>query len=101
MRLPARRSKMPGAPGIFALWKSSSCAGYGNTYAAAGPARHLSIGVPMSDQAAFRPATLRRSNPPRRVLVVGGVAGGASCAARLRRLDESVEIALFDRGPFV
>jgi NADPH-dependent 2,4-dienoyl-CoA reductase/sulfur reductase-like enzyme/rhodanese-related sulfurtransferase len=37
----------------------------------------------------------------RRVLIVGGVAGGASCAARLRRLDESIEIALFDRGPFV
>ncbi len=28
----------------------------------------------------------------RRVLVVGGVAGGASCAARLQRLDESLEI---------
>jgi NADPH-dependent 2,4-dienoyl-CoA reductase/sulfur reductase-like enzyme/rhodanese-related sulfurtransferase len=37
----------------------------------------------------------------RRVLIVGGVAGGASCAARLRRLDESVEIAIFDRGPYV
>src|SRR5690349_174728 len=37
----------------------------------------------------------------RRILVVGGVAGGASCAARLRRLDESVEIVVFDRGPFV
>ena len=46
----------------------------------------------MSDQA---------NAPKRRVLVVGGVAGGASCAARLRRLDESVEIAVFDRGPFV
>ena len=37
----------------------------------------------------------------RRVLIVGGVAGGASCAARLRRLDESVEIVLIDRGPYV
>jgi NADPH-dependent 2,4-dienoyl-CoA reductase/sulfur reductase-like enzyme/rhodanese-related sulfurtransferase len=36
-----------------------------------------------------------------RVLIVGGVAGGASAAARLRRLDESVEIVLFDRGPHV
>jgi NADPH-dependent 2,4-dienoyl-CoA reductase/sulfur reductase-like enzyme/rhodanese-related sulfurtransferase len=36
-----------------------------------------------------------------RVLIVGGVAGGASCAARLRRLDESLEIVLFDRGPYV
>jgi NADPH-dependent 2,4-dienoyl-CoA reductase/sulfur reductase-like enzyme/rhodanese-related sulfurtransferase len=37
----------------------------------------------------------------RRVLIVGGVAGGASCAARLRRLDEACEIVLFDRGPYV
>jgi NADPH-dependent 2,4-dienoyl-CoA reductase/sulfur reductase-like enzyme/rhodanese-related sulfurtransferase len=37
----------------------------------------------------------------RRVLIVGGVAGGASCAARLRRLDESVDIVMFDRGPYV
>jgi NADPH-dependent 2,4-dienoyl-CoA reductase/sulfur reductase-like enzyme/rhodanese-related sulfurtransferase len=37
----------------------------------------------------------------RRVLIVGGVAGGASCAARLRRLDESVAILVFDRGPYV
>jgi NADPH-dependent 2,4-dienoyl-CoA reductase/sulfur reductase-like enzyme len=33
-----------------------------------------------------------------RVLIVGGVAGGASCAARLRRLDEQAEIFLFERG---
>lgn len=39
--------------------------------------------------------------PSRRVLVVGGVAGGASCAARLRRLDENCEIVVFDRGPHV
>ena len=38
---------------------------------------------------------------PRRVLIVGGVAGGASCAARLRRLDETVEILMIDRGPYV
>ncbi len=37
----------------------------------------------------------------KRVLIVGGVAGGASCAARLRRLDEKCEIVLFERGPFV
>jgi NADPH-dependent 2,4-dienoyl-CoA reductase/sulfur reductase-like enzyme/rhodanese-related sulfurtransferase len=35
------------------------------------------------------------------VLIVGGVAGGASCAARLRRLNESVEIVVFERGPYV
>ena len=37
----------------------------------------------------------------RRVVIVGGVAGGASCAARLRRLDESAQIVIFDRGPYV
>lgn len=43
----------------------------------------------------------RRAGSRRRVLIVGGVAGGASCAARLRRLDESIEIVMFDRGPYV
>src|ERR1035441_2519257 len=37
----------------------------------------------------------------KRLLIVGGVAGGASCAARVRRLDESAEVTVFDRGPFV
>jgi len=37
----------------------------------------------------------------KRVLIVGGVAGGASCAARLRRLDERAEIVIFERGPDV
>ena len=41
------------------------------------------------------------SGTSRRVLIVGGVAGGASCAARLRRLDEAAEIVLYDRGPYV
>jgi NADPH-dependent 2,4-dienoyl-CoA reductase/sulfur reductase-like enzyme/rhodanese-related sulfurtransferase len=36
-----------------------------------------------------------------RILIVGGVAGGASCAARARRLSESAEIIIFERGPFV
>jgi len=34
-----------------------------------------------------------------RILIVGGVAGGASCAARLRRNCEDCEIHIFDRGP--
>ncbi|MCB9496729.1 MAG: FAD-dependent oxidoreductase [Fibrobacteria bacterium] len=37
----------------------------------------------------------------RKVIVVGGVAGGASAAARLRRLDESAEIILVERGEHV
>ena len=36
-----------------------------------------------------------------KVIIVGGVAGGASCAARLRRLDEQAEIVLLERGPYV
>jgi len=36
-----------------------------------------------------------------RILIVGGVAGGASCAARARRLSEDAEIIVFERGPFV
>lgn len=36
-----------------------------------------------------------------KVIIVGGVAGGASCAARLRRLDEQAEILMVDRGPYV
>ncbi len=37
----------------------------------------------------------------RRILIVGGVAGGASCAARARRLSESADIVIFDRGDYV
>ena len=36
-----------------------------------------------------------------KVIIVGGVAGGASCAARLRRLDERAEIVLVERGPYM
>ena len=37
----------------------------------------------------------------RKVVIVGGVAGGASCATRLRRHDEEIEIVLLERGPHV
>lgn len=37
----------------------------------------------------------------RKILIVGGVAGGASAAARLRRLDEQAEIILFEKGPYI
>ena len=36
-----------------------------------------------------------------KVIIIGGVAGGASCAARLRRLDENAEIVMVERGPYV
>lgn len=38
---------------------------------------------------------------PRTVVIVGGVAGGASAAARIRRLDERIRIVMFERGPHV
>ncbi|MEB2310128.1 MAG: FAD-dependent oxidoreductase [Candidatus Brocadiaceae bacterium] len=37
----------------------------------------------------------------RRILIIGGVAAGATCAARLRRLCERCTIVIFDRGPYV
>jgi NADPH-dependent 2,4-dienoyl-CoA reductase/sulfur reductase-like enzyme/rhodanese-related sulfurtransferase len=37
----------------------------------------------------------------KRLLVVGGVAGGASCAARARRLSEGADIIVLERGPYV
>lgn len=37
----------------------------------------------------------------KKLLIVGGVAGGASCAARARRLSEEAEIIIFERGPYV
>jgi NADPH-dependent 2,4-dienoyl-CoA reductase/sulfur reductase-like enzyme/rhodanese-related sulfurtransferase len=36
-----------------------------------------------------------------KVLIIGGVAGGASCAARLRRINENAEIIIVERGPYV
>ncbi|MGO4527731.1 FAD-dependent oxidoreductase [Paenibacillus sp. 2TAF8] len=40
-------------------------------------------------------------NKRKKVLIVGGVAGGASAAARLRRLDEQAEIIMFEKGPYI
>ena len=36
-----------------------------------------------------------------KTVIIGGVAGGASAAARLRRLDESAEIIILERGEYV
>ena len=36
-----------------------------------------------------------------KVVIVGGVAGGASAAARLRRLDEQAEIVVFERSGYI
>jgi len=37
----------------------------------------------------------------KKILIVGGVAGGASTAARLRRLDENAEIIIFEKGEYI
>ena len=36
-----------------------------------------------------------------KIVIVGGVAGGATAAARLRRLDEQAEIVVFERSGFI
>ena len=38
---------------------------------------------------------------PTRLLIIGGVAGGATAAARARRIDEHAEIILFERGEYI
>jgi NADPH-dependent 2,4-dienoyl-CoA reductase/sulfur reductase-like enzyme/rhodanese-related sulfurtransferase len=42
-----------------------------------------------------------KTNDPKKILIIGGVAGGATAAARIRRLDESAEITVLERGPYV
>lgn len=37
----------------------------------------------------------------KKIFVVGGVAGGASFAARMRRLDETAQITIFDKGDYI
>ena len=37
----------------------------------------------------------------KKVIIVGGVAGGASAAARLRRMDENAEIIMFEKGEYI
>ena len=34
-------------------------------------------------------------------LIIGGVAGGATTAARLRRMDEDAQIVIFEKGPYI
>ena len=36
-----------------------------------------------------------------KTVIIGGVAGGATAAARLRRLDEKAEIIILERGEYV
>ncbi|MEO7098348.1 MAG: FAD-dependent oxidoreductase [Luteolibacter sp.] len=41
-----------------------------------------------------------KTSSPKTIVIVGGVAGGASCATRLRRMDETAEIIVIERGPY-
>ena len=41
------------------------------------------------------------SDKVKKVVIVGGVAGGASAAARIRRLSEDTQILIFERGPHI
>ena len=36
-----------------------------------------------------------------KLLVIGGVAGGASAAARARRISEDAEIIMFEKGEYI
>jgi NADPH-dependent 2,4-dienoyl-CoA reductase/sulfur reductase-like enzyme/rhodanese-related sulfurtransferase len=44
---------------------------------------------------------MKTATQPNRIIIVGGVAGGASAAAKARRIDENAEIHVFERGPFI
>lgn len=41
------------------------------------------------------------NNNTKKILIIGGVAGGATAAARMRRLDEKAEITVLEKGPYV
>jgi NADPH-dependent 2,4-dienoyl-CoA reductase/sulfur reductase-like enzyme/rhodanese-related sulfurtransferase len=40
-------------------------------------------------------------NKSKKIVIIGGVAGGATAAARIRRLDERAEIIVLEKGPYV
>lgn len=42
-----------------------------------------------------------KANKKQKFLIVGGVAGGATAAARIRRLTETAEIILFEKGSYI
>lgn len=50
---------------------------------------------------AVLPLTLERWKDNMKVVIVGGVAGGATAAARIRRLDEQAEIVVFERSGYI
>ena len=46
-------------------------------------------------------AELRERRMSKRLVIVGGVAAGASAAAKARRTDEKIEITLLEAGPYI
>ena len=44
---------------------------------------------------------MRKGGKKMKVIIVGGVAGGATAAARIRRLDEHAEITVFERSGYI
>ncbi len=42
-----------------------------------------------------------KQKEPKKIIIIGGVAGGATAAARVRRLDETAEITVLEKGPYV
>ncbi len=56
---------------------------------------------PMTPQSSSSASNTVSQSVPRRILVVGGVAGGASAAARARRVNELADIHVFERGPYI
>ncbi|KAA8496111.1 Coenzyme A disulfide reductase [Porphyridium purpureum] len=68
----------------------------------------LGLGSPMARSSSVIHGVIRRFASTRmvdiigkRIAVIGGVAGGASAAARARRMSEDAEITVFERGPYV
>ena len=57
--------------------------------------------IPMFTTSAALPLTEERWKDNMKVVIVGGVAGGATAAARIRRLDEQAEIVVFERSGFI
>src|SRR5512136_1114246 len=49
----------------------------------------------------YIPESRRKARMPKKVLIIGGVAGGATAAARARRISETAEITVVERGPYV
>lgn len=85
----ASAASIPAASGLYALITPQQAL----------PSRRTS-GPPLTPEQAgghARTHADRAMSSSMRVLIVGGVAGGASCAARLRRLTEAAKITIFER----